>query len=243
VNPKDILSELRRLVDRLEIEVTPLLPDSGFKSAYDPINTYLDQLQKGTKPETAAEGLFRSLAEIFLDAPALPQVGLGSGFVDFKLDAKEESSIVIELKPLFHSFSAELLKSFPLEPTDHHSQVQRYLQHSEYLILTDMRDAYLYSARDVWQVLKPFKKLPLHLRRWRLQSRAGRNHPPIPRTLGEVVLICPSCDFLAYSGHGDSCLGKSVDAGNQASRGGNQIWQGQSNPCGRSDGKSPTRIA
>jgi hypothetical protein len=159
VNPKEILSELRRLVDRLEIEVTPLLPDSGFKSAYDPINTYLDQLQKGTKPETAAESLFRPLAELFFDARALPQVGLGSGFVDFKLDAKEESSIVIELKPLFHSFNAELLRSFPLEPTDHHSQVQRYLQHSEYLILTDLRDAYLYSARDVWQVLKPFKKL------------------------------------------------------------------------------------
>jgi hypothetical protein len=160
VNPKEILLELRRLVDHLEIEVTPLLPDSGFKSAYDPINTYLDQLQKGTKPETAAEDLFRPLAEIFFDARALPQVGLGSGFVDFKLDAKEESSIVIELKPLFHSFSAELLKSFPLEPTAHQSQVQKYLQHSEYLILTDLRDAYLYSARDVWQKLEPFKKLP-----------------------------------------------------------------------------------
>jgi len=160
VKPNEILQELRRLVDHLEIEIIPLLPDSGFKSAYDPINTYLDQLQKGTKPETAAEGLFRSLVEIFFDARALPQVGLGTGFVDFKLDAKEESSIVIELKPLFHSYSAELLKSFRLEPTVHQDQVQKYLQHSEYLILTDLRDAYLYSARDVWQVLKPFKKLP-----------------------------------------------------------------------------------
>ena len=65
MNPKEILAELRRLVDPLEIEVTPLLPDSGFKSAYEPINIYLEQLQKGTKPETAAEGLFRPLAEIF----------------------------------------------------------------------------------------------------------------------------------------------------------------------------------
>ena len=160
MNPNEILAELRRLVDPLEIEVTPLLPDSGFKSAYEPINIYLDQLQKGTKPETAAEGLFRPLAEIFFDARALPQVGLGSGFVDFKLDAKEESSIVIELKPLFHAFSAELFKSFRLEPTSHRHQVERYLQHSEYLILTDLRDAYLFSARDVWQGLKPFKKLP-----------------------------------------------------------------------------------
>src|ERR1035441_8180187 len=156
----EILAELRRLVDPLEIEVTPLLPDSGFKSAYEPINIYLDQLQKGTKPETAAEGLFRPLAEIFFDARALPQVGLGSGFVDFKLDAKEESSIVIELKPLFHAFSAELFKSHRLESTGHRGQVKKYLEHSEYLILTDLRDAYLYSARDIWQGLTPFKQLP-----------------------------------------------------------------------------------
>ena len=160
MNPEEILAELRRLVDHLEIEVTPLLPDSGFKSAYDPINLYLAQLQKGTKPETAAEGLFRPLAEVFFNAPVVPQIGLGSGFVDFKLDAKEESSVVIELKPLFQAYSAELLKSRRLEPASHTQQIEKYLKHSEYLILTDLRDAYLFSARDVWQKLVPFKKIP-----------------------------------------------------------------------------------
>ena len=125
MKPNEILKELRRLVDLTEIEVTPLLPDSGFKSGYDPINAYLNQLQKNTKPETAAEGLFRPLAEIFLNAPALPQVGLGSGFVDFKLDAKEESSVVIELKPLFTSYSAELLRSHRLEPASHTRQIEK----------------------------------------------------------------------------------------------------------------------
>ena len=104
--------------------------------------------------------MFRPLAEVFFNAPVVPQIGLGCGFVDFKLDAKEESSVVIELKPLFHSFSAELLKSHRLESTGHRGQVEKYLQHSEYLILTDLRDAYLYSARDVWQKLVPFKKIP-----------------------------------------------------------------------------------
>ena len=135
MKPNEILSELRRLVDLAEIEVTPLLPDSGFKSGYDPIGKYLDQLQKGTKPETAAEGLFRPLAEVFFNAPALPQVGLGSGFVDFKLDAKEESSVVIELKPLFSAYSAELLKSHKLEPASHTQQIEKYLKHSEYLMI------------------------------------------------------------------------------------------------------------
>ena len=159
MKPNEILQELRRLVALSQIEVTPLLPDSGFQSGYVPINSYLNQLQKGTKPETAAEGLFRPLAEIFLNAPTLPQVGLGSGFVDFKLDAKEESSVVIELKPLFTAYSAELLKSHKLEPASHTQQIEKYLKHSEYLVLTDLRDAYLYSARDVWQNLKPFAKL------------------------------------------------------------------------------------
>ena len=159
MKPNEILQELRRLVALSQIEVTPLLPDSGFQSGYVPINSYLNQLQKGTKPETAAEGLFRPLAEIFLNAPTLPQVGLGSGFVDFKLDAKEESSVVIELKPLFTAYSAELLKSHKLEPASHTLQIEKYLKHSEYLVLTDLRDAYLYSARDVWQNLKPFAKL------------------------------------------------------------------------------------
>ena len=158
MKPEEILSELRRLVDRLEIEVTPLLPDSGFKSSYDPINVYLKNLQI-SKPETAAEGLFRPLAEIFFNAPVVPQVGLGSGFVDFKLDAKEESSVVIELKPLFTAYNADLLKSHKLEPASHTQQIEKYLKHSEYLVLTDLRDAYLYSARDVWQNLKPFAKL------------------------------------------------------------------------------------
>ena len=83
MKPEEILSDFRRLVDLPQIEVTPLLPDSGFKTEYGPISKYLNELQKGTKPETAAEGLFRALAEVFLNAPAVPQVGLGSGFVPF----------------------------------------------------------------------------------------------------------------------------------------------------------------
>ena len=161
MKPNEILSELRRLVDLPQIEIRPLLPDSSLSFAYAPIGKYLNELQKGAKPETAAEGLFRALAEVFFNAPVVPQVGLGSGFVDFKLDAKEESSIVIELKPLFAIHKDEALERDTLKPLSHTDQIQRYLKHSEYVILTDLRDAYLYSARDVWEAtLKPFKRLP-----------------------------------------------------------------------------------
>lgn len=66
LKPNEILQELRRLVALAEIEVTPLLPDSGFKSAYAPLNAYLDQLQRGTKPETASEGILRALVKLLI---------------------------------------------------------------------------------------------------------------------------------------------------------------------------------
>ncbi len=159
MNQYDILKELARLTETEQIEIGALLPESDFKSLYAPINTYLRELQIGTKPETAAEGLFRALAKDVLNIPVVPQVGVGSGFVDFKLDALEDSSIVIELKPLFHRYSSEQIRRDTLTPARHIQQIQNYLQRSEYVVLTDLRDCYFYSARDVWQNLQPFAKI------------------------------------------------------------------------------------
>ncbi len=159
MKPTEILQELRRLVGLAEIEITPLLPDSGFQSAYAPLNAYLDQLQRGTKPETATEGVLRALVSDVLGIAAIPQVNVGSGFVDFTLEAAEESTIVIELKPLFRNQSGDCFKRDTLVPAKYTKQIEKYLQRAEYLVLTDLHDAYLYSARDVWQQLRPFAKL------------------------------------------------------------------------------------
>jgi hypothetical protein len=159
LKPNEILQELRRLVALAEIEVTPLLPDSGFKSAYAPLNAYLDQLQRGTKPETASEGILRALVNDVLSVAVIPQVSVGSGFVDFTLEAAEESTIVVELKSLFRIQSGDCFKRDTLVPAKYTKQIEKYLQRAEYLVLTDLHDAYLYSARDVWQQLRPFAKL------------------------------------------------------------------------------------
>jgi hypothetical protein len=159
VKPEPILGELQRLCDLPQINIAPLLPDSGFKATYAPINAYLTQLQKGAKPETASEGLFRALAADVLHVPLIPQVNVGDGFVDFVFDAAEESSIVIELKPLFSIHSGDALKRAVLKPASYTKQVEKYLKRAEYLVLTDLRDAYLYSARDVWTQLIPFAKV------------------------------------------------------------------------------------
>jgi hypothetical protein len=169
LKPNEILQELRRLVALAEIEVkpwrqldliSPPQPDSGFKSTYEPINEYLTQLKRRSKPETAVEGVFRALANDVLGVAAIPQVNVGSGFVDFSLPAYgNESPIVIELKPLFRIQNGDCLKRDTLVPAKYTQQIEKYLQHAEYLVLTDLRDAYLYSARDVWQQLRPFAKL------------------------------------------------------------------------------------
>jgi hypothetical protein len=161
MKPNEILPELRCLVGLAEIEITPLLPDSGFQSAYAPLNAYLDQLQRGTKPETAAEGVLRALVSDVLGIAVIPQVNVGSGFVDFTLEAAEESTIVIELKPLFRIQSCDCFKRDTLVPAKYTKRIEKYLQRAEYLVLTDLHDAYLYSARDVWQQLRPFAKLSL----------------------------------------------------------------------------------
>ena len=159
VNQHGIFNELSRLTEIEQIEIGTLLPEAAFKSSYAPINVYLDQLQKGSKPETAAEGLFRALVKDVIKIPVIPQVSVGTGFVDFKLDAAEDSSIVIELKPLFTRYNSERLRRDTLAPAKHSPQIQNYLQRSEYVVLTDLRDAYLYSARDSWQLLQPFHKM------------------------------------------------------------------------------------
>ena len=46
MKPNEILQEFRRLVDLPQLEVTPLLPESGFQSSYAPIVKYLNELPK-----------------------------------------------------------------------------------------------------------------------------------------------------------------------------------------------------
>jgi hypothetical protein len=146
----DILAALRALTEKTVIRRQDLGSTGGQFSPYGPINQYLLMLGQQTKPETASEYLFRALIEDTVGAVTFPQVNIGVGYVDFILPETGSTPVLLELKPLFTRYDAEELRSHKLNPRTHLEQVKKYLCKHEYVILTDLRDAYLYSARDTF---------------------------------------------------------------------------------------------
>jgi hypothetical protein len=156
----DILTALRALTAKTVLRRQDLSGAEGQFSPYGPINQYLLMLGQQTKPETASEHLFRSLIEDLVGSVTFPQVNIGVGYVDFILPETGSTPVLLELKPLFTRYDAEELRSHKLNPRTHLEQVKKYLCKHEYVILTDLRDAYLYSARDTFVEDTFFCELP-----------------------------------------------------------------------------------
>ena len=156
----DIFAALRSLTEKTALRRQDLGAASGKFSAYEPINEYLLMLGQQTKPETASEHLFRALIEDTVGAVTFPQVNIGVGYVDFILPETGSTPVLLELKPLFARYDAEELRSHKLSARAHLEQVKKYLCKHEYVILTDLRDAYLYSARDTFVEDTFFCELP-----------------------------------------------------------------------------------
>ena len=66
----------------------------------------------------------------------------------------------LELKPLFQRDGPDALWRHDANPKHHIAQVRKYLREHEYLILTDLRTAWFFSARDFFFENKPFAELP-----------------------------------------------------------------------------------
>ena len=66
----------------------------------------------------------------------------------------------LELKPLFQRDGPDALWRGDANPKHHAAQVKKYLRDHEYLILTDLRTAWFFSARDFFFENKPFAELP-----------------------------------------------------------------------------------
>jgi hypothetical protein len=66
----------------------------------------------------------------------------------------------LELKPLFQRDGPDALWRRDANPKHHTAQVKKYLRDHEYLILTDLRAAWFFSARDFFFENKPFAELP-----------------------------------------------------------------------------------
>ena len=152
-----IIQALRTLVEQQEIQDLPLLPKPAVVVEYEPITKYIRDLKKTSKPESAAEDLFRSLMKDLLGLDSQPQFRTGTGFVDFAVsDPLHVRPLLFELKSLFTDYDATTLTSHKLEPSKHLDQIANYLRENEYVVLTDLRDAYLYDARDTFVEHDPF---------------------------------------------------------------------------------------
>jgi hypothetical protein len=160
VNYSEILDALREFTSRERIEFLPLAPDPKPLSEYDPIQKYVLDLKNVVKPETAAEDLFTALCNDVLGLPPTRQVGSREGWVDFMLPEPRGEPLPLELKPLFQRDGPDALWRNDANPKHHLAQVKKYLRDHEYLILTDLRTAWFFSARDFFFENKPFAELP-----------------------------------------------------------------------------------
>jgi hypothetical protein len=160
VKPDDILIALQALTEREHIEFLPLAPDTRKPSPYDPIEKYLLDLKNGAKPESAAEDLFTALCKDVLGFLPTRQVGVMEGFVDFVLPEKTGELVPLELKPLFQRDGQDAVWRYDANPKNHVAQVKKYLRDHEYLVLTDLRTAWFFSARDFFFEDKHFATMP-----------------------------------------------------------------------------------
>ncbi|MDB6066601.1 MAG: hypothetical protein JWR26_2809 [Pedosphaera sp.] len=160
MKPDDILSALQDLTQRESVEFLPLAPEAQPLSPYPPIVKYLLDLKNGSKPETAAEDLFTALCKDLLGFQPTRQVGVTEGFVDFMLPEPMGQPLPLELKPLFQRDGADALWRSDANPKNHVAQVKKYLRDHEYLVLTDLRTAWFFGARDFYFEGKPFAELP-----------------------------------------------------------------------------------
>jgi hypothetical protein len=160
VKPDDILKALQDLTSREQIEFGLFAPATEPFSGYAPIPKYLLDLKNGSKPETAAEDLFTALCKDVLGFQPTRQVGLMEGFVDFVLPEATGQHVPLELKPLFQRDGKEGVWRSDANPKNHAAQVKKYLRDHEYLVLTDLRTAWFFSARDFYFENKHFAELP-----------------------------------------------------------------------------------
>ncbi len=154
-----VLETLRRFTARESIDLTPSAGEIAEATDYAPIKKYLLDLAHHTKPETASEQLFRAIVADVLPVSIFSQVNIGDGFVDFVIP-EVNGAVLLELKPLFQSHSETQLRRYELKPKQHLTQIRKYLHQHEYVILTDLKEAYLFSTRDTLVDGSFFANLP-----------------------------------------------------------------------------------
>ncbi len=156
----DALRGLEALTSRKTISIDQLFADAVFQTPYQPIVQYIESLTAGTKPETASHDLFRDLIrDVFPKVSAYHEVGAKSGFVDFVLAEENSNPIFFELKPLFFLNKDKRTIDADILTWKHHGdQVRKYLRSNEYVLLSDLKEVYLFNRMALVEY-EPFEHL------------------------------------------------------------------------------------
>src|ERR1700733_3040014 len=144
----DALRGLEILTSRKTISIDQLFPDPILQGIYPPIAEFVDNIANGTKPETTSHDFFRDFVRDVLKVSNSHEARIEKGFVDFVLTQDNSNPILFELKPLFlRDKGNKQIYADILTWKNHGAQVTKYLKTNEYVILTDLKHAYLFNRQ------------------------------------------------------------------------------------------------
>ncbi len=162
MDPRKIIAELERLnlISTLNIKS---LQEEIPSFNYPHIKHYLESIIYASKPETATATLLHHLVEDVFHQEGFSEVKTLSGFADYIVQEKKEAPILIELKPGFFRMEDNEgrpsgIKAAKLKYEEHQVQVQKYLTQNDYIILTNLRESYLFN-RDSLIKYQPFYEI------------------------------------------------------------------------------------
>ncbi len=157
MNTQEIFNEFEILTSKDSIDIDGLFSETQFQ--YEPIVHYLNSLISKSKPEAALQELFKNLIENVLKIRVQPEVNIGDGFVDFTIKEQNGNPILIELKSLFHLDKIKsTIRAGVLNVNLYQRQITKYLRKNEYVILTNLKDVYLFNREAIVQ-FEPFEHL------------------------------------------------------------------------------------
>ncbi|KAF0150319.1 MAG: endonuclease-methyltransferase fusion protein [Ignavibacteria bacterium] len=147
---KQIITELENLTSKKSIDVSRVF-DYTEEFNYEPIKHYIKSIGEfNTKPESASHELFKVIVKDVLKYETFGEVNLKGGFVDFVIKESVGNPVLIELKPLFKLIkSKNNLKPEELDFKEHKEQVLKYLKNNDYVILTNLKESFLFSRNAI----------------------------------------------------------------------------------------------
>ncbi|MDM8557381.1 N-6 DNA methylase [Candidatus Parabeggiatoa sp. HSG14] len=128
------------------------------------IQLYLQTMKLAVKPEAATSDLFRNIIALE-NVHLYPEMRQGErGNVDFVVQETRKNPVLIELKSLFvhkKNKAGDIvgIKYNPLNYQKHQDQVRKYLEKNDYLILTNLAEAYLFNRDVLYGDFQPYHSL------------------------------------------------------------------------------------